>query len=323
MEYSPNGQKTVAPIVSFVVLAKDSAAERLVSCINSIRNLSLRNDEREIFVVDDGSDTSLVSGLPDAIQDVVFVRQPRSGVEAAMDLGLRLATGRYVQFVFSADTLLLDGYGHCLDIIRYKSPDMVIFKLSYGKEPSLDFDDTEIDGGADYLLHNTIDSRPWGYAFDRKLVLGREYSVKTFSSFEEFTVLLLLKSQLVLSTSAPACLCSRLAAQEKNKTGKREMLKRLDAQFGIIRRLNELSYKLPVSERCAIERRVAELTMDYIISVAVDARFSNQLKNRIAELERLALFPLPDRKYGKKYYLFSKLTKNRFVRSALIRLLSL
>ena len=41
-----------------------------------------------------------------------------------------MATGRYVQFLSAADTLLLDGYGHCLDMMRYEKPEIIVFESS-------------------------------------------------------------------------------------------------------------------------------------------------------------------------------------------------
>lgn len=82
-----------------------------------------------------------------------------------------------------------------------------------------------------------------------------------------------------------------------------------------------MSNVLPIDERLAVERRVAQLTVDYLVSVVKDARSSRQLKARIGQLERKGLFPLPDKKYNRKYTILSKLLNRKIVRMLAFKLL--
>ena len=51
------------PLVSFILTDYNLPTDMLCECIDSILRLSLRADEREIIIVDDGSDNSPMNDL--------------------------------------------------------------------------------------------------------------------------------------------------------------------------------------------------------------------------------------------------------------------
>ena len=133
-----------------------------------------------------------------------MVRQPSSGINSAMNLGMRMATGRYVQFLSAADTLLLDGYGHCLDMMRYEKPEIIVFDSSRDEKQRTSYEDGKMESGTEFMRHNTINPSPAGYAFRKNLTEGMTFDTANESSDEEFTVLLFLKAEKVLPTTAVA-----------------------------------------------------------------------------------------------------------------------
>lgn len=98
MDYDINKKKAGQPLVSFVIFFEDDDAGKLQKCVDSVLRLSLRQEEREVFVIGDGTREPLVLLLNGSEDEVVVVRQPSSGINSAMNLGMRMATGRYVQF---------------------------------------------------------------------------------------------------------------------------------------------------------------------------------------------------------------------------------
>ena len=61
------------PLISFIITYYNEPLDMLCECIDSITVLTLTSDEREIIVVDDGSDESPVETLKqfgDAITDI-------------------------------------------------------------------------------------------------------------------------------------------------------------------------------------------------------------------------------------------------------------
>ena len=76
-------------------------------------------------------------------------------------------------------------------------------------------------------------------------------------------------------------------------------------------RLNDKADRMPQADRQAMQRRVAQLTMDYIYNVIVETRDRKFLDQQLAELQKKGLFPLPDRNYTKKYSWFRRMTNSK------------
>ena len=118
------------PFISFIIPVYNVPTEMLCECLDSIIRLSLRKSEREIIVVDDGSQVSPLGALNNYLDDIIYIRQKNGGLGCARNRGLQNATGQYIQFVDADDALITNQYEHCLDIARFKGPDMVMFEFS-------------------------------------------------------------------------------------------------------------------------------------------------------------------------------------------------
>ena len=101
------------------------------------------------------------------------------------------------------------------------------------------------------------------------------------------------------------------------------MQKRLKDKKGIIIRLHDLCDKLPHNDKLSLERRVAQLTMDYLYDIIMLTRSSKILNQQIETLHAKGLFPLPDAKYSKKYVWFRRMTNHRIGRTILLSTLPL
>lgn len=119
-----------APLVSFIVTTYNLPLEYLKECLDSILQLTLSDKEREIILVDDGSDICPLNDLPEYLVHIIYLRQANQGVSVARNYGMMIAKGRYIQFVDGDDYLIQSAYEHCLDIVRYHQPDIVTFKFS-------------------------------------------------------------------------------------------------------------------------------------------------------------------------------------------------
>ena len=107
------------PLITFIITAYNLPPDMLKTCVESIERLSLAMKEHEIILVDDGSDIPAIDNLPDHADHITYIRQAHQGLSAARNMGLRCATGQYIQFVDGDDYLIQAPYGHCLDIVRY------------------------------------------------------------------------------------------------------------------------------------------------------------------------------------------------------------
>ena len=116
-----------AGCISFIIPYYNVPTDMLRECIESILALSLQADEREIIVVDDGSDVSPEDTLFQLGDDIRYVRKENGGVSSARNLGLESATGEYIQFVDADDLLIKTPYLYCTEHLKRENADMIVF----------------------------------------------------------------------------------------------------------------------------------------------------------------------------------------------------
>lgn len=308
---------TSKPLISFIVTTHNLPDTMLRECVGSIMTLSMRPAEREIIVVDDGSDECALNGLADIREHIIYMRQRHQGLSVARNIGLRIASGQYIQFIDGDDKLLAEGYGHCIDIVRYNDPDMVLFDMTdktcvesvcYIPEP--------VDG-TQYMRHNNIYAAACGYAFNRRILLDLRFTPGRLHEDEEFTPQLFLRAARVYSTNIPAYYYRKRKSSITRSSDKKTIVKRLNDVEQILFHLQDIAASLPLVDRQALSRRVAQLTMDYIFNIIRLTRSTRQLDERLERLEKRGLFPLPDQDYTKKYMLFRRLANSRLARKML------
>ena len=300
------------PLVTFIVTYYQLPVEMLHECLDSILALSLSNSEREIIVVDDGSEQSPLSQLDKYLNDIIYVRQRNAGLSEARNRGIQMATGQYLQFVDADDYLIRAPYEHCLDIVRYQQPDVVMFDFTddaSGNNTGI-FDSNDIKSGTEYLSRHNLQATAWGYIFKRSILGTLRFTAGIYHEDEEFTPQLLLRAETLCSANVQAYFYRRRPHSITSETNKRQILKRLDDKLKVIKKLAYIADTLPTEERLALSRRVAQMTMDYIYTIIVQTRNRHFLNRKLDELRQLGFFPLPDRNYTTKYKWFRRLTNN-------------
>ena len=324
-QQSNTPMEETTPLVSFIIPAYNVPTDMLRECIGSIVQLSLRPQEREIILVDDGSDTPLLNELGSLADDLVYIRQKNGGVSTARNLGLRVAHGEYVQFIDGDDLLLQAAYEHVLDLVRFGKTDLVMYDFTDkagSRQPA--YKDEEPVLGAELMRHANIHGAVWGYIFRRSIVGSLRFTPGVaYGEDEEFTPRLLLRAEKVVRTNALAYLYRLRPASAINRTDLRSHLKRLNDAKNVLLRLHQQSATLPAAERIAMQRRTSQLTMDYIYNVITLTRSRHYLNRRLEELSKAGLFPLPDRDYTRKYKWFRRMTNSSVGITVLMRVLPL
>jgi len=317
-----NDNTAKTPLVSFIITYHDEPVQWLRECLHSIFALSLPDDEREIILIDDGSELCPLDRIYEQRDAITYLRQRNMGLGVARNTGLTIATGRYIQFIDADDTLIPTGYEHCLDIVRFKQPDVVTFQFSTtegGVDTPYLFDGPV--SGTEYIHNNNLRAAVWGYVFRRGILNSLRFTPGIVHEDEEFTPQLFLRAESVYSTDTSAYYYRQHANSIVHNTGRRAMVKRFADAETIICHLNHLAQTLPVAERTALSRRVAQLTMDHLYNIIMQTQSAHQLETRIARLEKQGLFPLPEKGYTAKYRLFSKLVRTKTGRRTLLALL--
>ena len=314
------------PLVSFIVTCYNLPVEMLCECIDSILKLSLQPAEREIIIVDDGSDISPMNDLLRYCDDIIYVRQKNSGVSVARNSAMNMAKGQYLQLVDGDDCLLTAPYEYCLTIVRQHSDaDVVMFDFTHqtGKTASV-FTPPTKKNGSDLLRSENIRGAACCCLF-RQSVRGQLAFTPgiAYGEDEEFTPQLLIRAETVYITEAKAYYYRERATSAIHQTDETSIRKRLSDTKAVIQNLNELADRSPYSDRIALQRRVAQLTMDYLYNTIMLTRSEEQLNQALEELHKDGLFPLVDHDYSTKYKWFRRIISNRLGRKILIQTLPL
>ncbi|MBQ2210790.1 MAG: glycosyltransferase [Prevotella sp.] len=312
------------PIISFILTYYNLPIQMLCECINSILALSLLPSEREIIVIDDGSETSPMNGLMQYGDDIIYIRQKNQGLSMARNKGIEMAQGTYLQFVDADDHLILAPYEHCLDIIQKNGDiDMLMFDFANTQSTNKTYSDSEVMTGSEYMLNHNIHATACGYLFKRTTLSELRFTPGIWHEDEEFTPQLLIRAEHVCVTDAKAYYYYRHKGSITTHDNEESKAKRFDDIKGVLDRLHYLCDRVPQVDRLALQRRVAQLTMDYIYQVIVQQRSQKALNACIDKLRSKGLFPLPDRDYSQKYIWFRKMTNTRLGRTILLNTLPL
>lgn len=309
---------TDQPLVSFIVTTYNLPTALLRECLQSILALSLSKEEREIIVVDDGSEVSPLNDLVDLRDDIVYIRQRNRGLSVARNTGLTCAQGQYIQFVDGDDHLLPAPYEHCLDIARYKDADAILFLETDQAQPEVPFEYEGPMTGAAYMHQHNLRASACGYLFKANTLGNLRFTPGRLHEDEEFTPQLLLRAEHVFFTQAKAYYYRPRTGSITTDDDIRHTAKRLDDTERIILHLQDIADHAPEMERVALNRRIAQLTMDHLYNVIRLTHSAHHLNEAIDRLRSHGLFPLPDKNYTRKYVAFRKMINTRLGRRILL-----
>lgn len=313
-----------SPIVSFIITYYQVPVDMLCECIDSILSLSLRHFEREIIIIDDGSKTSPINDLIKYEDDIIYVRQKNMGLSVARNTGLDIAKGNFIQFVDADDQLIQAPYEQCLDIIRYQNKvDMVLFDFTTRLPVQIIPENAIPTNGSTYMRNHNIHGSAWGYLFRRSILGELRFTPGIYHEDEEFTPQLLLRAEEVYPTNLQAYWYRPRQNSITSSTRAEDIDKRIQDSETVIVHLHELCDKLPHQDRMALERRVAQLTMDHIYSIIIQTRSATILQQRIDILHSKGLFPLPEGNFTSKYKWFRRMVNTSVGRHALLHILPL
>ena len=263
-----------------------------------------------------------MNGLMQYGDEIIYVRQKNSGLSVARNKGIEMAQGIFLQFVDADDHLIQTPYEHCLELIRLNSDiDMVMFDFTSSDTTEKDYNDSEVMTGSTYMLRHNIHATACGYLFKQTTLSELRFTPGIWHEDEEFTPQLLIRAEHVCATDAKAYYYYKHKGSITTHDDEESKAKRFDDIRGVLDRLHYLCDRVPQIDRVALQRRVAQLTMDYIYQVIVQQRSQKALNACIDELSSKGLFPLPDRDYSQKYKWFRKMTNTRLGRAILLNTL--
>lgn len=308
------------PLMTFVITCYDLPADMLRECVTAIFSLAFQPGEREVIVIDDGSKLPAITDIDDVKDQIIYLRQPNSGLACARNMGIRVATGRYIQFVDGDDYLLRIPYEHCLDLVRYHNPDMVLFDFSTRSSVATPYSYEGPMSGSEYMQGHNLHGTACGYIFSRELLGSLRFTAGILHEDEEFTPQLILRAERLFYTDAKAYYYRQRQGSIMHADAASHIDKRLSDSLAVILRLQQMAATMPETDRQALARRVAQLTMDYLYNTIQLTHSRQRLDDAIATLEQQGLYPLPDKRYTRKYWMFRRLVQSKMGRSLLLHI---
>ncbi|MCD8289413.1 MAG: glycosyltransferase family 2 protein [Prevotella sp.] len=316
--------QTPRPMISFIITAYNLPAALLRECIGSVLAVDLTREEREIILVDDGSDIPPLSQLLDFQEDIICIRQTNKGPSAARNTGLELAKGAFVQFVDGDDCLIKSGYNTVLARLRQTADDgktdMLMFR--HARQTAVNqcpcckkaFRRT---AGRVFLAKKNVRSAVWGYVFRREILGDLRFITDIYHGEDEaFTPYLILRARDVLYSSVAAYYYRRRPDSITSNPSEAQLAKRIT---DLIATIEGMKREAQTGEGRPLERRACQLAMDCVFQAMSAAANYEQALNYIKPLFELRLFPLPLRLYTTKYFLFALATHCGLLRRAMYK----
>lgn len=319
-------QSPVEPFLTFIVPVYNTEPSMLRECIDSLLAVQLADNEREVLVVDDGSDAPATRALLAELGPAVRVlTKAHEGVSLARNAGLAQARGEYVGFVDADDMLLPDRYDTCLACLRRHGPDVLAFVHDEKKsekafvqgekknEKSPAFREDVYETGAQYMLRNNVHGACWNYIVRTDVARLVDFPARVrYTEDERWTSLMLLRAGRTVSTAFPAYYYRLHTASATGNVSPEMNVQRMADALSTIVYLDAICATLKDTENDAFRRRVSQLTMDFIVNVWRWTHSFRTLRRQIGVLRERRLFPLPIKKYSRLYAAFSVLTRILF-----------
>lgn len=308
-----SGFKKDEILISFIITFYNLPVSMLCECVESIIAIDLPENEREIIVIDDGSDYSPEELLKRYNNNIIYIKQDNGGLSSARNKGLSVCKGEYVQFVDADDKIISSNYSECIRILK-RNPEtgVLLFKLTSenARQPRGYIQKTK--NGSEYLAKHNLRASACGYIFRRIEPGNLTFTTGILHEDEEFTPLLFSMATNIIEYDCECYFYRKRNESITHKSDKQHVHKRLNDIEGIITRLN--SYAEAKGINHGIKRRVSQLCMDYIYNIMTLTGSYKELEKRISRLKEHGLFPIATTKYTWKYLIFSYLTRYKLCR---------
>ena len=291
----------MTPLISFVVTYYNEPYALLRACIESILALNLSPDEAEILVVEDGVEHKIQDKVCSLSPLVNYVCQEHAGLSVARNTGISHSHGTYIQFVDADDCLEPSAYAAVIELLRSQEDDAVMFQMTTKQGRQGGRLSCQKTTGEDFLLRHNLRAAAWGYAFRREILGNLRFSPGLLHEDELFTPQLLLRVKSLRLLDAKAYFYRQREGTITHAKSLEMVKKRLDDIFSIIMTLRSLEQPL-------LDRRIRQLTVDYIQNTWMLTRSHSELQQRCSQLRSEGLLPLPIRMYSLRYFLASVVT---------------
>ncbi|MCR5849702.1 MAG: glycosyltransferase [Bacteroidaceae bacterium] len=308
----------MTPLISFIITYHNEPEAWVQACIESIQALPLAEDEREIIVVDDGKTLNYQL----SIVNYQLIQQDQSGLSVARNTGISEAQGRYIQFVDADDCLVPSAYEIVLEQVRKDAADIMLFRMTTGVDKFLSslvykflsslffklyciFTNSQthnLINSQSFLLNRNLRAGACAYVFRRDILGDLRFYPNLLHEDELFTPLLFLRAGNVCELDVKAYFYRQHEGTITHSDTARKIQKRLNDIHFILKQLQSLEEPL-------LERRIRQLTVDFLQKTWTLTHSLRELRKRSRELRAEGFMPLPLRWYSLRYLIIASLAK--------------
>ena len=296
----------------------------LERCLQSIITLGLPDDDYEVIIVDDGSETR-PTWTTSLSKNINLVNAQHGGPGNARNIGIEQARGNYIMFVDADDYLPNNGeIFNCIEKLKRERPQILRYRYiiengspspARRKRKKTKFSNTI--SGALYMKEHNLSGSPCTFFFQRELALkkGVAFPTNMFHEDEEFNTKLHYHAQTLIDSNAilySYCIRNGSTTANESKTFEN---KRIADFIHIIERIHRFaqanSGRGNTIQTKAIEHKLDMLTIDAILNMMYHGMSAKSIMARCEEkFAPLALYPLRKASYSFKYRIFRLLANS-------------
>lgn len=184
----------MTPVISFILPAYN-VEKYIEACIFSIENQDIPMNQYEVIVVNDGSTDStleVVQKLTLLYSNIRVINQLNQGLSVARNNGLKEASGNYIWFVDSDDTISFNCLSSLISVMKTKNLDALAVgpSIAFRQEFIKPFEEAQyvsaVYNGLDFLLHSGLFVvGAWSYIFKKDFWITHNFSFYPKISYED------------------------------------------------------------------------------------------------------------------------------------------
>lgn len=272
-------------------------------CLDSLLSQDLTFEEYEVILVDDGSP----DGCPEICdyyasqyRNIKVIHQKNGGLGAARNRGLRIAKGKYIQFVDSDDflepnvlgTLIQKVEKDDLDVLRFNYQNVneqyIAFEPNKESKPYMDYCE-EVCNGLTFLTERLgYGCYAWQFLIRRELLDNCLFMEGIFFEDTEWTPRLLRKAQRVASIDG---LAYNYLTREGSITKSIDEIKKRKLLSDKLLIIDLMKVQMrDVQDKRWFEGMMTQIALSVIDDVSAD--FYQEKKCFLSELRSKGVFPL-------------------------------
>ena len=299
--------------LSVIIPCYRETKEQLNRCLNSLGFLT-SICEWEAWIVDDGSPNHQAQAWVAERNDehLHCICQTNQGQSVARNNALEKAEGEYIALLDADDEWIPEEYVKLIQILQEQHPDLLGLRWKQTTVPYY-------DGSAiQFIQEEDINPAAWGYIYRKKAIGDLRYTPGIFHEDEEFNTLLHLRTERLIMTPIAAYHYHTNPESTVRTLNKQRLEKRFNDFLGVVGRMQAES-----TLHQELQRRVHVMAMCFIADLLQSAPSRTFLFDKLNDLKKLKLYPLPPYKGIKRYGWIRPLTflkslcylENRIIRT--------